>query len=185
MQRELYKRSRGPSNTFFARSILHLSYTSTSLLRVEAHRELLDTLLRCFVPSDHVLRLWRVTYHCRLLELERLVSPLKRFAGTAGAPPATRRRRAGFELLIKFSRFALIAGEGARGPSKSLDRYSVNCPDDPSSSCCQSEGCKKFCSEKKAAISERRCKLFTPGRYSHPYQFTLLNGRVLICNANC
>jgi len=39
--------------------------------------------------------------------------------GPRAPSPATRRRRASSELLIKFSRFALIAGEGARGPSKS------------------------------------------------------------------
>ena len=39
--------------------------------------------------------------------------------GPRAPSAATRRRRTSFELLIKFSRFALTAGEGARGPSKS------------------------------------------------------------------
>ncbi|HAF22986.1 MAG TPA: hypothetical protein DCK93_08765 [Blastocatellia bacterium] len=41
-------------------------------------------------------------------------------AGSAGASPATGRRRAVFswQLFVQFfSRFALIAGEGARAPS--------------------------------------------------------------------
>ena len=48
------------------------------------------------------------------------------FTGTAGVPPATRRRREGFLPEVRlgclnFSRFALICGRDARCPSEEVD----------------------------------------------------------------
>jgi len=48
--------------------------------------------------------------------------PLKWLSGTAGVPPATRRRRGGFQAATFPFIFALRAhcGRDARGPSQSL-----------------------------------------------------------------
>ena len=53
-------------------------------------------------------------------------SPLKLFTGTAGAPArksAARRDDLAKCLTAFCSRYALIAGEGARGPSEELERW--------------------------------------------------------------
>ena len=62
------------------------------------------------------------TLHNAGLSINRRFSSVKRFAGTAGVPPALRRRCAGISHYLSrlFSRFALIAGGPPAVPDNHL-----------------------------------------------------------------
>ena len=113
--------------------------------------------------------------HCRFARARAIGSSTQAICWDRRRPrPQRARRRASFELLIKFSRLALIAGGAPAVPANHLTGIQLTALTIRQVVLAKARECKEFAA-KKASISDRHCNILTPGRYSHPYQFTLLN----------